>query len=146
MKLDSIVAANEATVMQFLSGTHSGRLEVIDATVAKDIVTEGFPGGFNPYDRDSYKQFFRDFGAAFANMRFETLAKVADADRVAVHFLVEVTHVGPFAGAPPTGRRVRFTGIAIYRMRDGLIAHTTLRVDELGLLSQIGALGAAAAA
>ncbi len=64
---------------------------------------------------------------------------IADANRTTVD------HTGPFAGVPATGRRVSFTGVALYRMESGLIAEAWLHLDELALLSQIGAVQALAA-
>lgn len=141
MNLD-IARRNEAVVRRFLAGTHGGDLAVIDETVSPDIVTHGFPGGTDPDSRESYRAFFEDFGRAFSNMAFEVQHLVADAARVAVRFAVAVDHTGPFAGAAPTGRRVRFEGMALYRMADGRIAETWLHLDERALLTQVGALPA----
>lgn len=119
---------------------------MIDRTVAPDIVTHGFPGGASPSDHASYKEFFRYFGAVFSDMRYEIGSVVASVDRVAVRFTIEVTHTGPFAGVPATNRRVRFDGMVLYGMREGLIAETWLHVDEVAILAQIGAVGGMQAA
>lgn len=138
------VEQNRATVARFLEATHSGRLEVIDETVAEGILTHGFPGG-NPASRDDYKQWFRDFQAGFSNAEFETLAIVADEERAAARWRVTADHTGPFAGIEATGRRISFTGMVLYRLENGLIAETWLHIDELSLLGQIGAVPALAA-
>ncbi|MFN3513486.1 MAG: ester cyclase [Phenylobacterium sp.] len=139
----AIVRRNEAAVRRFLAGTHGGDLSVIEQTVSPTIVTHGFPGGADPDSLDSYRAFFETFGLAFSNMAFEVHSLVADERLVAVRFGVAVDHTGPFAGAPPTGRRVSFEGMALYRMADGLIAETWLQLDELALLTQVGLMQAA---
>ena len=48
-------------------------------------------------------------------------------------------------GAPPTGREVSFSALAISRCRDGRIEEWEL-VDVVGLLRQIGGLPAMAGA
>jgi predicted ester cyclase len=139
-------ARNRATVERFFAGTHApdlAGLAVIDETVTEGIRCHGFPG-MNPVDRESYKDWFRFFRASFDNMSFETPAIVAGDDFVAVRWIVRVDHVGPFAGVAPTGRRVEFDGMALYRMQDGLIAETWLHANETALLAGIGALPAAA--
>lgn len=141
----NLIDKNLATVTRFLNGTHSGDVDVIDDTVTPDIVTHGFPGG-SPASREQYKQWFRAFGAAFSNGAFEVLATVADEHMVAVRWRVSADHTGPYAGAAPSRRRVSFTGVALYRMAGGLIAETWLHADERGLLTQIGASPANAAA
>ena len=43
-------------------------------------------------------------------------------------------------GIPPTGNRVNFTGISIYRIEGGLIAESWSVSDDLGLMQQLGAI------
>ena len=43
-------------------------------------------------------------------------------------------------GIPPTGNRVEFTGISVYRVEAGKIAEPWNVEDELGLMRQIGAV------
>lgn len=135
---------NRSLVLRFLDETHAGRLDVIDELVAEGIVTHGFPGGSSPASREEYRQFFTDFGTAFADMDYRSLAVVADAAMVAVRFRVIATHRGAFAGIPASGRHVDFTGMVFYRIADGRIAETWLQPDTASLLGQIGALAAAA--
>lgn len=136
------IAQNRENVRRFLAGTHSGKaadLTIIDSTVSENILCHGFPGG-NPVDRESYKQFFRSFGAAFSDMDFRLLSLITDEHHVAARWRITVTHSGPFAGRGATGRRVSVEGIAQYRLENGLIAETWLYMDELGLLQQIGVM------
>ena len=140
----STVERNRATVARFLDGTHSGRFEVIDETVAEGIVTHGFPGG-NPASRDEYKQWFIGFQSGFSIVGFETLAMVADEEKVAVRWRFTVDHTGPFAGVEASGRRIAFDGMVLYRLENGLIHETWLHVNELSLLQQVGAIPALAA-
>ena len=111
--------------------------------MASGIVTHGFPC-HNPQSREEYKAFFAGFNAAFSNMEYRTLALVADETHVAARFFVGVDHTGEFNGLAPTGKRVEFTGQAIYRLEDGLIAETWLQLDAVSFLGQIGAIPAAA--
>ena len=135
---------NRALVEKFLDGTHSGRFEVIDETVVENLVTHGFPGG-NPTSREEYKQWFFGFQSGFSVVDFETLAMVADEEKVAVRWRFTVDHTGPFAGVEGSGRRVAFDGMVLYRIENGLIAETWLHINELSLLSQVGAIPAIAA-
>jgi predicted ester cyclase len=144
-----LAVRNRETVERFLCGTHApdlSGLSVIDETVDETIRGYGFPGGLDPVDRESYKQFFRVFRGAFGNMGFKVHSLVADAHSVAARFEVSVDHVAPFAGVEPDGRRVVFEGMALYGMKDGRIVRTWLHIDQLSLLQQIGAVPAAQAA
>ena len=55
-------------------------------------------------------------------------------------FVVEATHTGDFAGIPPTGKRVRVTGIEITRISNGQIVEGHANTDGLGLMKQIGGI------
>lgn len=143
-----LIARNRATVERFLAGTHArdpAGVDIIDSTVAPGIVCHGFPNGMNPRDHESYKAFFREFQKAFAEIDFSVESLIADERFVAVRWHLAGTHVGGFAGAPPSGDRIAFDGLVLYRLEEGLIAETWLRLDEIGLLRQIGALPSLAA-
>lgn len=141
---DAIVRRNIDTVLRFFEGTHSGRLDVIDETVDAGIVTHGFPGGFDPASRADYRAFFEGLEQLWPDMEFDIGTVVADEHHVAVRFTIEGTHSSDALGVPATGRRVRFSGMVLYRMKDGRIAETWLHPDNLSILQQIGALPAAA--
>ncbi len=133
------IEANRRVAEEFILGTHSGDLDVIDRTVAEKIVCHGFPGG-NPTNRAEYKAWFASFAAGFSNMGFEVLATVADAEKVAMRWRVAVDHTGRFAGMDPTGKRIVFDGMVLYRIENGLIVETWLHINELSLLGQVGAV------
>ncbi len=139
---DALIARNRDTVERFLAGTHSHNIEdvaVIDDTVGGDIVCHGFPG-ITITDHESYKMFFRVFRDSFSNMEFAVDALVADENFVSARWRISCLHTGAFAGVEPTGKRVNFDGMVLYRMADGLIVETWLHIDQLSLLSQIGAV------
>ncbi len=141
---DRVTRRNIDTVLRFFEGTHGGNLDVIEETVDPDIVTHGFPGGFDPASLAEYRAFFEALERLWADMTFAIETVVADENHVAVRFTIEGRHAGDALGVPATGRRVRFSGMVLYRMKDGRIAETWLHPDNLSILEQIGALPAAA--
>ena len=50
------------------------------------------------------------------------------------------TNLGEYMGIPPTGRRIKVSWIAIYRIADGKLAEHWQQIDELGLRQQLGAV------
>jgi predicted ester cyclase len=77
--------------------------------------------------------------AAFPDLHVQIEDMVAEADRVVIRLTFEGTHSGPFRGIEPTGRRVRFGAIRIYRLTGGKVAETWAYQDALGLLQQLRA-------
>ena len=67
---------------------------------------------------------------------------VGEGDIVVEQFTASGTQRGELAGVAPTGREVFMPGINIFRIAGGRIAERWGRVDELGLLRQLGAVEA----
>lgn len=144
--MNNVVHINRTTVERFLNGTHSPNIEdvkIIDETVATNIACHGFPG-FEITDHESYKQFFRIFRQSFTDMDWSIHALVADEDHVSARWEIRATFSGDFAGVTADHRRISFDGMVLYRMESGLIAETWLHINEMKLLSEIGAMPLAA--
>jgi steroid delta-isomerase-like uncharacterized protein len=82
--------------------------------------------------------------SAFPDPQFTIEDLIAEADQVVARWTFLGTHRGSFGGIPPTGKRVRMTGITIYRLRDSKIAEARSNIDQLGLLQQLGVVPPAA--
>jgi steroid delta-isomerase-like uncharacterized protein len=65
---------------------------------------------------------------------------VAEGDRVVVRWTNAGTHVGEFAGLPPTGKTFEINGIDIYRAEDGQLCEHWHVIDQLTMLGQLGFL------
>ena len=61
-----------------------------------------------------------------------------EGDLVVEHFTASGTQEGEIFGVPPSGHTVALPGINIWRVRDGRIVERWGRLDELGLLRQLG--------
>lgn len=66
-------------------------------------------------------------------------------DKVAVRWIATGTHMGDGLGVPPSGRRVRVSGVTIARVINGKIVEGWDNWDRLGMLEQIGAYNQPAA-
>lgn len=62
---------------------------------------------------------------------------VAIEDTVAVRLVVEATHRGNLLGIAPTGRRVRWEAIDIYRLANGRIVEEWAADDSTAILHQV---------
>lgn len=63
---------------------------------------------------------------------------VAEDDRVVARKTWTGTHAGAFRGLEPTGRRVVFGGVVIWRIEQGRLAERWVTLDLLGLVAQLG--------
>ena len=89
---------------------------------------------------EGYKQHFVTITTGFPDMRITIEAILEEEDRVASRWVVEATHTGNLGDIPPTGKRVRLTGIAIARIRNRQLVEEHANSDTLGLLKQIGVI------
>ncbi len=95
----------------------------------------GRPGG-----REAFKATVLGFRSAFPDLVLEVHDMFGAGEKVVTRFTIRGTHQGEFLGIPATGRTVEFDGIAIDVMRDGVRVDGWAQLDQLGLLTQLGAV------
>jgi predicted ester cyclase len=81
----------------------------------------------------------RGFIGALPDLNAQEQDIVAAGDTVALRFVVEATHQGDLLGIAPTGRRVRWDAVDVYRLRDGKISEEWAADDMAAILHQVGA-------
>ena len=89
---------------------------------------------------EAVKQEAAGFRQGFPDVVSTIEELIAEGDKVVAHWRSRATHQGNYMGIPPTGNRVNFTGISIYRIERGQIAESWGVSDDLGLMRQIGAI------
>ncbi len=112
-----------------------------------DALVHGLPGTKAALDKQGVVEFYRGFWAAFPDASIEPLDMFGAEDRVAVHLRVRGTHRGELMGTAPTQNEIDVDQITIFRLDDdGRCVERWVRLDEVDLLQQIGAMPLAAAA
>jgi predicted ester cyclase len=106
---------------------HTGNLDVAQGLFAPDYV-------------EAAKQEAADFRQGFPDVISTIEDLVAEGDKVVARWRAQATHQGEYMGIPPTGNRVEYTGISVYRIEAGKIAESWTAEDDLSLMRQIGAI------
>lgn len=83
-------------------------------------------------------QHVRQFLTAFPDVHITIDDLIAEGDKVVARLHATATNTGPFAGQPPTGKKVQILSIRIYRIVGGKIVETWAMQDRLGLMEQLG--------
>lgn len=109
-----------------------------------DIRIHGLPPDLPP-GIEGVKAFYLMFFSAFPDAKVTAKDFLVDSDRVAVRFTLTGTHKGAFMGIPATGRPISADGITILRFEGKVCPERWTQSDMLGILTQIGAMPAAAA-
>ena len=107
-----------------------GRLEAFDELLAEEVIDRSGP--VPSRGREVFKARSAAVRAAFADIEIRVDDLVVEGDAIAWRWALTGTHVGPFAGVGPTGRRITLRGVNFQRLRgDQVIEHWTL-VDVFG--------------
>jgi steroid delta-isomerase-like uncharacterized protein len=132
------VENNKQTVRRVYDLVNAGNVEEIQDLVAVDY-DEHDPLPGQGEGRDGVLDRFSMLTDALAP-QFTIEDVIAEGDRVVVRWTNSGTHVGEFAGIPPTGRAFSIAGIDIYRVVDGRLSEHWHVVDQLAMLGQLGLL------
>src|SRR5215203_6823110 len=95
-----------------------GNVPAVDEFMAPNYVEHTVPAGSRP-GRDALKQYVAMFHDAFPNMKGILDDIFAQGDRVAYRWSASGTHLGEWAGVPPTGLHMTVRGITIHRIAGG---------------------------
>jgi predicted ester cyclase len=87
---------------------------------------------------DEALQHLRQLFDGFPDIRGTIDDMFGEGDKVVARVTLSGTHTGTFAGAAPTGKRITWTSIRIWRFEEGKVAETWAMQDRLGLLTQLG--------
>jgi predicted ester cyclase len=94
-----------------------------------------------PGDAEDIKEFVRGLHRGFPDFHAQVEDMIAEKDKVAVRWrTTQQTHNGWYRDLPPTGRKVKMTGVHIFRFADGKLCDTWLEIDALGGVQQMGVL------
>jgi steroid delta-isomerase-like uncharacterized protein len=81
-----------------------------------------------------------EFRRAFPDLQWRVDLVFGEHDLVAARWTASGTHTGNWSGLAPTGKRVEFSGVNIFRFgEDGRVAEIWNHRDDLGLMEQVGA-------
>jgi predicted ester cyclase len=116
---------------------NAGDFNVVDRIYHPDYVDHApLPGA--PPGPAGVRYSIGGLRTAMPDLHVTVEAMSAHADKVAAHNTWTGTHTGDVLGITPTGRRLTFTGVVVFRLTDGLIAERWAIGVELDLLRELG--------
>ena len=131
--------SNKQIVEDFITALFTnGDLTAVDRYLDPGFIDHDPPLPGSPDGPEGARQAAELFRQAFPDWRSDDLHLIAEGDLVTEHFVAHGTHRGSVMGESPTGQDVALRGINIFRIADGKIIERWGRLDELGLLQQLG--------
>ena len=134
------LTSNKRLVVAFIQELFTdGDLTAVPRYLDPDFVNHDppFPGA--PAGAEGMRLAAEMFRRALPDWHSELDQMVAEADIVVERFTASGTHTGgELMGVPATGRAIVLAGINIFRIDGDRIVERWGRLDELGLLRQLG--------
>jgi steroid delta-isomerase-like uncharacterized protein len=130
------IETNKAIVRQYIELWETGNLVLADEVLAPEYVDHTHPN--QPAGPEPVKQEVTAFRAGFPDARISVEQMIGEGDLVAFRFVLRGTHLGLFAGFPPTGKEAVLTGVDFVRVVDGKIRELWSTQDTFNWAQQIG--------
>lgn len=134
---------NKATVRRLHDATNSGDQELISKAIDELVEPEAVirtPLPIGATGAEALKEVFARLVRVFPDLEVTIEDLIAEGDKVVSRNTVTGTHLGDYMGHPPTGRRVTYNEIFIFRFAGGRIAETWGVVDVFAQMRQVGVL------
>jgi steroid delta-isomerase-like uncharacterized protein len=126
---------NAATLERAMAAINSGDTETIMALFAPGYVRHDFCA---PCEQvrgpEGVARFYRTLHNALPDLRLNVQEILVFGDRAVVYADVQGTHRGEFFGATPTGKRLQYRGVDLFRLEQGKIAETWPLPDVSGIV------------
>lgn len=129
---------NKAIVRKMFEAINKQTLTSLDKLMAPDFVlhmrsqqTQGWEVG---------RKVVEDEIRAFPDLHVAIEDIIAEGDKVCVRLQETATHKGEYRGLAPTGNRLSYAVIAIWRIIEGKIVEGWIVYDQMDFLKQLGAI------
>jgi C-1 hydroxylase len=127
---------NKAIILSLYEADNRKDLRILDNVISPDF----YDPSFHLRGAAGYKQFETAFFRGFPDW-IETIEDIiAEGDKVWVHFTGTGTHMGEWRGLAPTGKKVTFKAVQMWRIVNGKVVAKDSILDLLDALKQLGVI------
>jgi steroid delta-isomerase-like uncharacterized protein len=95
--------------------------------------------------KEEVRAFLAQLFRALPDLELDVTLRIARGKYVAEEYVIRGTHLGPFYGIPPTGKRLAIPAMSMVEMRDGKLQEDHFYYDAASVLRQMGMLPPVAA-
>jgi steroid delta-isomerase-like uncharacterized protein len=127
-----------ATMRRCYDLINDGDIDAFGEYLAEDFVEHEQTPGLAP-TKEGVLEFFRQYRAAFPDLRFAPEDFIASGDKVVVRVRATGTNTGDFMGMPATGKSIDVDLIDIVRFDDDGLGHEHWGIaDVMTMMQQLG--------
>ena len=131
------IEENKATVRRYVEEVRNkGRYDLVPDLFSPDyeVNIPGLPAGV-----DGWRAMDAQTRTALPDFQFTIEELIAEGDRVAYHWTLRGTHLGPWLGVAATGKSLVRRGITVFALENGKITARYGYSNELEALRELGA-------
>jgi steroid delta-isomerase-like uncharacterized protein len=129
---------NEAIFRHFTEELNKGNIEYFRETFAPDFANYDPSGATEPQSLEEVIEFFEIVFKGFPDINQAIQEVIAKGDKIIARSIFTGTHTGEFSGIPATGKKIRFSVIEIWTLKDGKCVELRTDYDKLGMMIQLG--------
>jgi predicted ester cyclase len=134
----SSIEANRRWMKRFVDFINTADLKLAEELVGAETLLH-VPGQPEPVRGPAgYVSVVTNLRRGLPDIQWTLEESIIEGDVIAARFSVRGTHLGTFFGVAPTGKKVTFHGMAIYRLAQGKLVSEAASPDLLGLMRQLG--------
>jgi predicted ester cyclase len=126
---------NKALVTRFIDVYQKGDIAAVKGICSADYLEHGMG---QTISLEQAIEILKGNMTVFSDFTIIVEDMIAKGNKVAVRYLVKVTHTGEGLGIPATGKKAESTGIEMLRCENGKIVEAWAAEDVLGMLMQLG--------
>lgn len=132
-------AVRLAAVREHVRLENLGDLDGIVATFGETAGYDDEPWGEHHVGLEGVRGYYERLIKALPDLHIEIKREHATEEAVMLEVVISGTHLGPWRGLPPTGRRLEFPLCAVYTFDgDGKLAGERIYYDRASVLRQVG--------
>jgi steroid delta-isomerase-like uncharacterized protein len=133
------IARNRRLVQDMYEALNAKDYEAHHRYWHEDMIWHGPPGFSDLHGIEEFKRKCLDpIYGAFPDYHAVNEIEFADEDWVAATGLVTGTHMGPYLGLEPTGKRITMRFSDFWSVKDGLLKDNWVMIDNIDVLRQLG--------
>jgi len=132
------IQENKTIARSFIQVWGKGNLDIIDELAAPSLSVQYPIMPQVVQGNKTFRKVMEKFRSAFPDSDLQIEEEIAEDDKVVIRWSFSGTHQGGLLDIPATGKKVRWTGITIYRIVDGKVLEEKGEEDFLGFFRQIG--------
>ena len=131
------VEENKAVVRRYYDLLSQQDLDACDDLVAEGFISHRTTGDIT---KKQMNPGVRMLLSAFPDVVVSVEHLIGEGDLVSFREVAKGTHMGPFMGIAPTGKKFEIVNACTLRIRDGKWAEAWTNIDQFNLMQQLGAI------